>query len=418
MNFKIVLGSLYAGILCVSSSSNVLAALSSNAVLVFNAGKSPSSPGAPDGCQATGQLTDPAGRGSCFGMELFTGVFVPTIIEPNNGIALGRVQSASGSHTGGPNGSESPDIDKPWNFFGNTGMHQTTVAPTIISDDGNGNVVLNFSGWSVTWNGIADIPMGSGAHGINNDGQAILTCANTCENGDSFTLIYTATVPPNDPSNFGNVRYALRMEGAILVPGSIQASGGALANGLFGGTAANNYRLTSTEIQAAGVPDDSDYVNTGGYFDFSVTGLGGASATVVLPLSPTNIPADAVYRKYNAASGWFNFVEDANNTISSAKSVGGNCPPPGDAAYTNGLTAGNDCIQLVIEDNGPNDANSTAGAISDPGGLATAKATFTDTRTSGSSGCTLGNARAGDRMDLWLLVLSLIGLGFLRRRIH
>ncbi len=146
-------------------------------------------------------------------------------IEANNGIILGVPQLATGSHSGPPDGNENPDIDAPWEFFGSTGMSYTVDnGPSIISDDGAGNVVLDFSSWRVTWNGIPEINMSTGAHNIVADGthsninvthtdgtftnsQAIVTCENTCEDGDRFSLEYRATVPAGDPSNFGGVEY-------------------------------------------------------------------------------------------------------------------------------------------------------------------------------------------------------------------
>ena len=150
-----------------------------------------------------------------FGMEVSPGLTIPASIASLIGIKLGIAQPASGSHSGAPDGSESPAIDNPWLFFANTGMHQTTSAVTILSDDGAGNVTLDFSGWDVTWNGIASIPMGSGAWEGNPDGVAIVTCANTCEYGDTYTLDYSATVPPGDPSGFGGVPYNLNISGTL-----------------------------------------------------------------------------------------------------------------------------------------------------------------------------------------------------------
>jgi hypothetical protein len=70
-----------------------------------------------------------------------------------NGIHIGTTQLASGSHSGGINGTESPNIDEPWQFFGNTGMHQTTAPITLLFGTGD-QWLLDMSGWSVTWNGI------------------------------------------------------------------------------------------------------------------------------------------------------------------------------------------------------------------------------------------------------------------------
>ncbi|MCF6324839.1 MAG: FG-GAP-like repeat-containing protein [Gammaproteobacteria bacterium] len=109
--------------------------------------------------------------------------------------------------------------------------------------------------------------------------------------------------------------------------------------------------------------------NSGGYFDFEITSLpiAGRSASVVIPQFEP-LPSGAQYRKYHPVNGWNNFVEDANNSLSSAPGIPGLCPMPRDAAYTPGLTVGDFCVQLIIEDGGPNDTDGIANhVIEDPG---------------------------------------------------
>ena len=156
--------------------------------------------------------------GSNFQMEVAPSFFLTTQITGLNGIVIGTAQAASGSHSGAPNGTESPDIDNPWLFFGNTGMHQTTSPTNILSDDGAGNVTLDFSGWNVTWNAIPSIPMGAGAWDGNPDGVAIMTCGVDCGDGDTYSIAYSGRVPPGDPSGFGNVAYRVSMSGTITAP--------------------------------------------------------------------------------------------------------------------------------------------------------------------------------------------------------
>jgi len=109
--------------------------------------------------------------------------------------------------------------------------------------------------------------------------------------------------------------------------------------------------------------------------NFNVSGLTqtGESVPVVIPLADNQfIPQNAVYKKYTLAKGWFDFVEDANNSLSSAMTDSdGNCPAPLSDVYVDGLQAGDNCIQLTIEDGGENDADNQAnGVIKDPGVLA------------------------------------------------
>lgn len=111
----------------------------------------------------------------------------------------------------------------------------------------------------------------------------------------------------------------------------------------------------------------------GGLFDFDITGLKtvGQSAKIVLPLQDgVTIPASAVYRKYYKDTGWTDFVINENNKIHSSLKVAGICPEPGSSSYTTGLTVGHQCVQLTIQDGGPNDADGLLNAeIKDPGGI-------------------------------------------------
>jgi len=145
------------------------------------------------------------------------------VIEMSEGVRLGDIQPASGSHGGYPDGSEFPSIDVPWPFFGNTGMHQTILPVVIVNgDDGTGDntASIDFSGWGVTWNGIPNIPMGGDSANFPSDtGVAVITCSSACNVGDSFSLDYFAHVPLGDPSGFGGVSYTVHLEG-VVKPGS------------------------------------------------------------------------------------------------------------------------------------------------------------------------------------------------------
>ncbi len=116
---------------------------------------------------------------------------------------------------------------------------------------------------------------------------------------------------------------------------------------------------------------DTAFEFSGGIFDFEVHDLPtlGQSVRIVLPQS-SPIPAQAVYRKFLRGS-WRNFVENANNAIHSAPGNPGYCPPPGDDSWEPGLNVGDYCVQLTLEDGGPNDGDGMVNAaIEDPGGVA------------------------------------------------
>jgi hypothetical protein len=105
-----------------------------------------------------GTVEPTLGTGSYFGIiSPYSAVYVR--VNSYNGIALGSVQPAAGSHSGSVNGTESPDIDYPWEFYGNTGMH-TSIAPVSVLDSS----AIDFTGWGVHWNGSV-MALGSGVSG-------------------------------------------------------------------------------------------------------------------------------------------------------------------------------------------------------------------------------------------------------------
>lgn len=347
---------------------------------------------------------------------------IPLISAGVGGVIIGSTQSAAGSHGGGIDGSENPAFDI-WEFFGNTGMNYTRAAPS-----GNTTTGLNLSGWTVTWNAIPAIDMGTGAwNPLNCVALGISTCSFSNGvaqiswsgvSGDPFELWYTATVPVGDVSGFGGVQYMLHLVGTVVVPGTVTSSG-TLGNGTSGGTAANNYRATAT------LPTDTGYTAASQAFDYTVDcGAPACNANVIIPLT-TPVPSGAVLRKYNPnTSTWSNFdtsvAPDAYATADSATG-GGDCAA---AAYgaANVLTAGHDCLRITQAEGGPNDTDTTAGdgIYGDPVVIATASAAVAATDlSSGSSGCTLSSrpASIGAAGD-WLLVgAALAGLGLFRRRI-
>ncbi len=156
----------------------------------------------------------------------------------------------------------------------------------------------------------------------------------------------------------------------------------ALQNGTSGS------RLLASDLASLpSVRQDSRFTPVGGIFDFEIAELptAGQSVSVVIPLNEA-IPVNAVYRKFQNGQ-WRTFVEDDNNQLHSAPGSLGYCPPPGDAQWTAGLNSGNYCVQLTLEDGGPNDADGVVNAsIADPGAVSVSTADDTDDDGSGSVG--------------------------------
>jgi hypothetical protein len=250
------------------------AALTSSAVLAFDPGVVSC---VNNDCVNSGTNVT---AGSYFGMDANgDGVLQnseKTPISMHNGIHIGFVSAASGSHSGLPfgaannyagtnliqigvttdhkpifqsNGSgvlvtqtstEHPGVDEPWGFFGNTGMDYLTKAVTVVNDAGS-KKFLDFSGWTVTWNGIPAIPMSSGAWstGTNffggGNGVAKIACsASSCSGTSTFTLDYFATVAIYDPSGFGGVNYTLHLVGHVVDAVPVPAAAWLFGSGLMG----------------------------------------------------------------------------------------------------------------------------------------------------------------------------------------
>lgn len=220
------------GILTSISAVSSEAALSSSALLTFDSGV---------------RILDTIGnvieiQGSYFSVDtnadgIFT-AFESITMSPgtDGGLLLGQAQLASIPSTFTLDGTEIAPFDSPWLFLGQYGAHQSNSPVTISSDDGNGNVQLDFSGWGATWNGIPNINLGGDTVTFSDTGLATVTCALDCSVGDTFTLDYSAHVPLSDTSGFGGVYWGMHLEGvvsAVPVPAAVWLFGSGLI-GLIG----------------------------------------------------------------------------------------------------------------------------------------------------------------------------------------
>jgi hypothetical protein len=178
----------------------------------------------------------------------------------------------------------------------------------------------------------------------------------------------------------------------------------------------NSPRVSLQDIANAGDSDggsvgngEDNFEYLGGIYDFEVANLpeAGSSVQIVIPQAAA-IGEVPEYRKFRPGSGWSEFVEDENNLLESAAGSANDCPDPGDAAYQPGLTAGHFCVQLTIEDGGPNDSDADAGPngiVRDPGGVATPKGQVSVGQGGGSIGALT-----------FLVLASIAWFGTFRRR--
>jgi len=407
----------------ISVSDSALGVLDPNAVLSLNPGNTSGS-----------TVVEPAdGNGSWFHMEVNPGNLTFVSLNGFNGLQLGVDNSQLGSQG-------SPGIDNPWTFFGPQGVHQTTSDVLILSDDGEGTVTVDLSGWDVSWNNIVSIPLNARAHTPGfSDSVGQMTCAVDCAIGDSYILEYSATVPAGDPSGFGNVKYFLHLEGTISdgvptfgggdpdAPADVTEITAVDENGdaivvTPGSTAdaAGNTSGINLSPEEIGLKDP--LLNTkdgqqciGGCTDFVITGVTTTYVDLVFKLSE-DLPSGGVYRKLINGK-WQDFDQSQGDQIGSAPSTTGACQGPA-GVFTAGLREGYDCIFMRIFDNGPNDTDSTVGTIADPSGALLAGSP--NTPPGSSSGCSISKTpvKLVERSD-WLIVagfIALMGLVSFRRK--
>jgi uncharacterized repeat protein (TIGR01451 family)/fimbrial isopeptide formation D2 family protein len=155
------------------------------------------------------------------------------------------------------------------------------------------------------------------------------------------------------------------------------------------------YAATATDV----VP------NVGGIFSVEAVDLAPRGDALMVIPQRAPIPADAVYRVWDLVAGrWMTFIENGTNRLASAPGTPGYCPPPGDAAYLPGLTPGNLCVQVIIEDGGPNDADGLKnGTLASLGGVARK----VESVVTGSS---VGGKKGGGVMGLECLILAMLVL--------
>jgi len=385
-------------------------------------------------------ITPVLGDGSWFSLEAQPGVPIYTAIAGLNHIRLGIAQPALA-----PN---APNIDEPWLFSGNQGVHFTSGDLHILTDDDNGNVTLDFSVWNVSWNAIPSISLDEGA----DNGVASLKCytslldniPGTCANNEEFLLTYNATVPAGDPSGKGGVKYHLHIEGVILnnpvcgihidncmqtnfdVTSTRVIDANDVARVFLPGTTANSVGNTSgIHLIAAdiGVVDplmnsDDGAMCVGGCLDFIIEDVTTDFVDVVFKLNQA-IPENAILRKLINGQ-WQSFDESSGDLIGSAFDDGaGNCQGP-DGFFNPGLTAGSTCLFIRIYDGGPNDTDGLKnGTIVDPSGILLPGSPVL-AAVSSSGGCSISRTpvMAMKRVD-WLIVagfIALIGLRLFMRK--
>lgn len=196
------------------------AALTTSATLQFTAGET--------FCTAfnsSGKCIATDVTGTYFSMDWQgDGTVQPVEKEPfapgtDGGIHIGTLQTAG-------------QIDSGWTILQVPGNAYTTTPVTVVGDFG-ATKTLDFSGWTLYWNGIS-ISMGGDTANFGDTGLATVVCsASSCSGSSTFTLDYSAHVALNDPSYLGGILYNIHMVGVVSsVP--VPAAAWLFGSGLLG----------------------------------------------------------------------------------------------------------------------------------------------------------------------------------------
>ena len=181
----------------------------------------------------------------------------------------------------------------------------------------------------------------------------------------------------------------------------------------------NSISLSQDQLHGLITEHDDEYEYPSGLFDFKLSGAeAGESYNVMLPLS-SDVPEGAVVRSFlGDNAGWQDFILDAFNGISSALAVGGACPAPGSHLYAEGLTLGANCLQLYIEDGGPNDSDGLIdGTVTNSSGIGLRVISEPVGPTStvvvnfpSGGGCTVATGSSQDGSLMLLIAIGLLRL--------
>jgi len=236
---------------------------------------------------------------------------------------------------------------------------------------------------------------------------------------NSVDIIDNTTTPSQQQGKEGATSgFVLESDSGTLVIGPIAACSGQSSTEItlnhLKNTSSENCSATSTAT------DDINAVKAGvgGYFNFEVRGIEQlAQAQIVIPLQEA-LPKNAGVRKFSnkTSPSWKPFDITTVDSVASAEGASeGNCPAPGSASWSSGLTQGHNCIRLSITDDGTNDDSGFAdGVVRFAGTVEGYQGIGTDL----VAGCSMSvNPHNVKDHAEWPLLLMLLGwLGFYVKR--
>ncbi|MDV7106009.1 hypothetical protein R3X26_16505 [Vibrio sp. TH_r3] len=140
----------------------------------------------------------------------------------------------------------------------------------------------------------------------------------------------------------------------------------------------------------------------------------GDSISILIELD-SELPPNAIVRKYHLDLGWYDFVEDSTNSIYSSALIKGECPSIVFDNYQSGLIEGSKCLLLTIEDGGPNDFDSKVnGIVEDP--VVLAQITDTDNSAVEDEEIVTHSSSSGGSLSFYQLLFLCMLIGSRRYR--
>ena len=121
-------------------------------------------------------------------------------------------------------------------------------------------------------------------------------------------------------------------------------------------------RLAPGVHGGVGPSDDPLVIPRGDTLDVVARGGGAVLLRITLPQS---LPNEPLLQTYSPPEGaWRPFAADGSlNALSSAPAIDGRCPPSADSPnYRDGLVTGTRCLQIALDDGGPNDTDGASDA--------------------------------------------------------
>lgn len=172
--------------------------------------------------------------GSYFGCDCNgNGTILPnerTVLKQGTeGFIIGVIQgTGSPTHSGAPNETDWNRITAPYSWYGSTAQEYTTSPITGSTEAG-----LDFSGFNWPWNGIEDIPFGTGAWGEGfTNGIANFVWDGVY--GHAYTLDYRTTIEQGSPTGIGGVQFEYHFEGTVVSAVPVPAAVWLFGSGLLG----------------------------------------------------------------------------------------------------------------------------------------------------------------------------------------